>query len=83
MAAGDEPDSTEVLGLAASVLARKEVVLAMQVLAGGDHALDRAIVLAGTVVRRCRADDGDAASAAQTEGQGPAALDARPGRAKP
>ena len=35
--------------LAASVLARKEVALASQVLAGGEHVLDRAIELAAAV----------------------------------
>ena len=51
MAAGDEIDAAAVHSLAASVLARKDVVLAMQVLASRDHALDRAIALAGAVLQ--------------------------------
>ena len=49
VAAGEEIDAESMHGLAAAVLAQPEVVLALQVLAGSEHALDRAIELAAVV----------------------------------
>ena len=46
------------LGLAAAVLAREDVVLAMQVLGSGQHSLDRAVELAAVVLRGAEDESG-------------------------
>jgi hypothetical protein len=48
--------------LAAAVLARREVVLATQVLSAGEHVLDRGIELAAVVMRSALEAEGERAS---------------------
>jgi hypothetical protein len=55
VANGEAIDEESVRGLAATVVVRSEVALALQVLAGGAHILDRAIELAAAVVGTAQA----------------------------